>query len=395
MIDSPLANSVICALCSVSSHLGQGDLNRYAPSAGFDPFQSTQARSQTRRSTRSGAKAASQRSLKNSIYHLSDTCGGDSLTRVGRPDIADPITVFEESGHVIAHHCCAAWSSGVAPRTSSVKSNIAPLQYHTTEGNGTNIILVGVDRAVLSSLSRKCKYCQNYGASVKCKVDNCQSWYHYPCAVASGAFQDAHSCSILCTPEHRHEADKISSNSACVLCEIIGDLSDLLFCTHCGYHYHARCLSESLTVTGEVRAGWQCPNCKNCQQCHQSHDDSQMIICEICDKGWHTYCLEPIMTTIPKDGWSCNNCRTCIDCGNKIRLSRSNSTSPNDKDLVCKDCQRHRSKDECIMCGKDTTLTNEDAPIIKCVKCAFNVHEDCELDKVNSFEIATVIMNQY
>ena len=111
-----------------------------------------------------------------------------------------------------------------------------------------------------------------------------------------------------------------------------------------------------------------------------------MIICEICDKGWHTYCLEPIMTTIPKDGWSCNNCRSCIDCGNRIRSGRNtqptNATSPNDKDLLCKDCQRHRSKGDCIMCGKDTTMaTDEDTPIVKCIKCAFNVHEDCELDK--------------
>ena len=43
---------------------------------------------------------------------------------------------------------------------------------------------------VLESLNRKCKYCQNYGASVKCKVEDCESWYHYPCVVASGAFQD-------------------------------------------------------------------------------------------------------------------------------------------------------------------------------------------------------------
>ena len=37
-------NSSVCALCNVSKHhLGQGELNRYAPSAGFDPFQSSQA----------------------------------------------------------------------------------------------------------------------------------------------------------------------------------------------------------------------------------------------------------------------------------------------------------------------------------------------------------------
>ena len=36
-------SSSICALCNVSKHhLGQGELNRYAPSAGFDPFQSSQ-----------------------------------------------------------------------------------------------------------------------------------------------------------------------------------------------------------------------------------------------------------------------------------------------------------------------------------------------------------------
>lgn len=29
---------------TAKSHFGQGELNRYAPSAGFDPFQSTQAR---------------------------------------------------------------------------------------------------------------------------------------------------------------------------------------------------------------------------------------------------------------------------------------------------------------------------------------------------------------
>ena len=37
--------------------------------------------------------------------------------------VADPTTVFDPSGHVIAHHCCAAWSFGVAARTPAIRGN--------------------------------------------------------------------------------------------------------------------------------------------------------------------------------------------------------------------------------------------------------------------------------
>ena len=172
---------------SQRADVGQGEVTRYAPSAGFDPFQNSAARNSSlnRRSTRSGSRAASLKSTKPTLYGPGPADCGDSLTRCGRPDIADPASVFEPSGHVWAHHCCAAWSSGVAPRTQKVKA--AELNAPAAQ---PNIILVGVDRAVAASLARKCKYCQNYGASVKCKVEHCPSWYHYPCAVASGAFQD-------------------------------------------------------------------------------------------------------------------------------------------------------------------------------------------------------------
>lgn len=37
----------------------------------------------------------------------------------------------------------------------------------------------------------------------------------------------------------------------------------------------------------------------------QPGDDSKMLVCDTCDKGYHTFCLKPIMTTIPKNGWKC------------------------------------------------------------------------------------------
>lgn len=39
--------------------------------------------------------------------------------------------------------------------------------------------------------------------------------------------------------------------------------------------------------------------------CRQPGDDNKMLVCDTCDKGYHTFCLQPAMTTIPKNGWKC------------------------------------------------------------------------------------------
>lgn len=53
--------------------------------------------------------------------------------------------------------------------------------------------------------------------------------------------------------------------SWCAVCDSAGELTDLLFCTGCGLHYHAACLE--IGATPIQRAGWQCPECKVCQTC--------------------------------------------------------------------------------------------------------------------------------
>ena len=42
--------------------------------------------------------------------------------------------------------------------------------------------------------------------------------------------------------------------------------------------------------------------------CRQPGDDIKMLVCDTCDKGYHTFCLRPAMTTIPKNGWKCKVC---------------------------------------------------------------------------------------
>ena len=128
------------------------------------------------------------------------------------------------------------------------------------------------------------------------------------------SIQDIKTLSLLC-PEHTSQAETIGGQEAnCVVCDRPGEISEQLFCTSCGQHYHGNCLLPHVEVNPIVRSGWQCPDCKICQTCRQPGDDNKMLVCDTCDKGYHTFCLRPIMTTIPKNGWKCKvstprNCR--------------------------------------------------------------------------------------
>lgn len=47
-----------------------------------------------------------------------------------------------------------------------------------------------------------------------------------------------------------------------------------------------------------------------CTACKKSsgNDDDTLILCDICNKGWHTYCLKIPLKTVPKGTWICHKC---------------------------------------------------------------------------------------
>ena len=45
-----------------------------------------------------------------------------------------------------------------------------------------------------------------------------------------------------------------------------------------------------------------------CQVCNKNEKDYDVILCDDCDKGWHTFCLNPHLNEIPKGDWFCDNC---------------------------------------------------------------------------------------
>lgn len=41
----------------------------------------------------------------------------------------------------------------------------------------------------------------------------------------------------------------------------------------------------------------------NCQFCHSGDQEDKLLLCDGCDKGYHTYCFKPPMEDIPDGDW--------------------------------------------------------------------------------------------
>ncbi|XP_038138588.1 histone-lysine N-methyltransferase 2D isoform X2 [Cyprinodon tularosa] len=276
--------------------------------------------------------------------------GNDDLSSIGFSDSSCLTALFDDSGGCWVHHWCAVWSDGVKQ----------------TEDEE----LEDVDKAVISGTQRLCEYCKRLGASIQCHVEGCSRFYHFPCSAASGSFQSMKQLVLLC-PEHIDKAEELAGEEAwCAVCDSVGELTELLFCTGCGLHYHASCLE--IGATPIQRAGWQCPECKVCQTCRQPGEDSKMLVCDACDKGYHTFCLQPAMDSLPSDPWKCRRCRVCMECG--VRgLMLPGSAQWFENYNMCEECQQHRSS-VCCVCSK---AANPSVGLQCCGICRRWMHSEC------------------
>ncbi|TFK43830.1 jumonji superfamily protein [Crucibulum laeve] len=49
-------------------------------------------------------------------------------------------------------------------------------------------------------------------------------------------------------------------------------------------------------------------NQQNCEICHKKNRGEEMLLCDGCDCGFHMFCLDPPLDTIPKEQWFCYTC---------------------------------------------------------------------------------------
>lgn len=189
----------VCAFCNLGerSQLGQGELIRLTCPEGFKPTRSPNslthdsANSENAergenngdKSPRAVSAAAAvtcrrQKSLnKCRNPSLTNIEYIDELTIIGHPEEPDVSTLFDSLDFYV-HNSCAIWSSGVTRCEDSGLENVGPV--------------------ILQSISRKCASCNHFGASMPCRVTSCTKFFHFPCAAASGAFQDIQSYTLFC-----------------------------------------------------------------------------------------------------------------------------------------------------------------------------------------------------
>ncbi|XP_034445439.1 histone-lysine N-methyltransferase 2D isoform X14 [Hippoglossus hippoglossus] len=278
--------------------------------------------------------------------------GNDDLSSIGFSNSPCLAALFEDSGGCWVHHGCAVWSEGVKRLENEELEN--------------------VDKAVISGTQQLCEYCKRLGATIRCHAEGCSRFYHFPCSAASGSFQSMKQLVLLC-PEHIDKAEELAGEESwCAVCDSAGELTDLLFCTGCGLHYHAACLE--IGATPIQRAGWQCPECKVCQTCRQPGEDSKMLVCDACDKGYHTFCLQPAMDSLPTDPWKCRRCRVCTECGVRGQVLPG-LAQWFDNYTVCEGCQRHRIS----ICGVCSKAASPSVALQCCSMCHRWVHSECAL----------------
>ncbi|MCP4117164.1 MAG: hypothetical protein GY737_17560 [Desulfobacteraceae bacterium] len=48
----------------------------------------------------------------------------------------------------------------------------------------------------------------------------------------------------------------------------------------------------------------------SCKTCEKGDDEEKLLLCESCDFSFHTYCLLPPLSQVPKGEWRCPKCVT-------------------------------------------------------------------------------------
>ncbi|MCP9259133.1 hypothetical protein DINM_002101 [Dirofilaria immitis] len=87
----------------------------------------------------------------------------------------------------------------------------------------------------------------------------------------------------------------------------------------------------------------------SCQICRTSENESQLLLCDACDMGYHMYCFRPRIAAIPDGEWYCPLC-----------------------------IQRACRKVLCLLCAKWNRPNSQPLePIIMCSKCYNGYHASC------------------
>ncbi|KAG0581882.1 hypothetical protein M758_3G016800 [Ceratodon purpureus] len=73
-----------------------------------------------------------------------------------------------------------------------------------------------------------------------------------------------------------------------------------------------RIVKDEQVKVGTEMVIWTDPaliySCTMCEECGRGDSADQMLLCDKCDRGFHMFCLSPILVSIPPGDWICPHC---------------------------------------------------------------------------------------
>ena len=114
---------------------------------------------------------------------------------------------------------------------------------------------------------------------------------------------------------------KIKPNATCKVCKVGVDVKmkdgkseELVHCSDCENSAHPSCIELTSDVVAVLKTyPWQCMDCKVCSHCRDPNEEDKMLFCDICDRGYHTFCVG--LKSLPQGKWICRQCGSCSVCG--------------------------------------------------------------------------------
>ncbi|XP_023723572.1 titin isoform X3 [Cryptotermes secundus] len=182
----------------------------------------------------------------------------------------------------------------------------------------------------------------------------------------------------------------------------------LIHCAQCTSSGHPSCLDLTLDMVPHIRRyDWQCTDCKTCIQCKDPADEDKMLFCDMCDRGYHIYCVG--LRRVPSGRWHCKECAVCGSCGTQ-EPAGNNPDTPNAQwqheykkgekgtrvyaQTLCVPCSKLWRKGRyCQLCWRCYgNKPDEEDGLINCSVCDKWMHAECcsaiggsEVDRTSNF----------